>query len=186
MAAPLAREVGNAQVLADLEEDARGGRHRLTGGLRDFGYGRCLAEHVEAGDVGGKVGRDAAFAEAARLALQVGLAARRQSAVERRRQRSEPGLVTGNRAGQVRERRAVAQEPLRLCIHQVLGGFIEAQLRLALHPAVERVDALPELRQIEHLARRHEGVRHVRRRAGAFRRRAAQPWPDRRGSRPRW
>ena len=99
MAAPLAPRSANAQVLADLEVRARGGRHRLTGRLRDSGYGRRFAQHIEAGDVGGKIGRDTAFAETARLALQVGLAARRQNAFERRRQGSEPGLVAGYRAG---------------------------------------------------------------------------------------
>jgi hypothetical protein len=70
--------------------------------------------------------------------------------------------VARNGAREVGDRYAVAQEPLRLLVHQIARDLIQPQLRLALHLAVERVDALPQGRQGEHLARRHEGVRHVR------------------------
>ena len=63
------------KLLADLEEDARRLGHRRARRLRDLGDGRRLRQHLEAGDVGGEVGGDAAFAEAlAPPALELGLA----------------------------------------------------------------------------------------------------------------
>ncbi len=162
-------EVGDAQVLADLQEHARRVGHRLTGA--------ACAISVMAGASPSTSSRATSAARSAGMPPSPRRRASRSRSALRRGGRAlssaavnaaSPALWRAIVPARSVERRAVAQEPLRLCVHEILRGLIEAQLRLALHPAVERIDALPQLRQIEHLARRHEGVRDVRRRAARF------------------
>ena len=88
---------------------------------------------------------------------------------ERGLQRGEPVAVPGDGAGEVGDGRAVAQEPERLRVHEVLRRLVERELRVALDLAVERIDALPQRRQLEHLARGQEGVGDVGRACAASR-----------------
>ena len=109
----LGGEVGDAQVLADVEEDARGAQARADRWPAAISVmAGAIAEHIERGDVGGQVGRNAAFAEpAAPRAPASALRRGGRTLVERRPSAQRARPVAGDRAGEVRERRAVAQEP---------------------------------------------------------------------------
>src|SRR5262249_16887260 len=97
-------------------------------------------------------------AEPPRLCRKKGLPPRCQYAPKRALQGSHAGAVAGDGTLKVRYRRSVAQEPEGLRVYKALDHLVEGKLGGTLDHAIERVDAAPERRQLEHLARREEGV----------------------------
>ena len=76
IAAGLGGEVGDAQMLADRQIGTRRDPARACRVVSAISViGRRQPQHIERGDIGGKIGRNAALGKPARLTSELGLAA---------------------------------------------------------------------------------------------------------------